>query len=96
MESFSVPGLWDDDHITSIVRDFGLVVFTREGSDPEKYVDNHKILQQHKSNIHIVTAFENDISSTKVREAVKAGKSIDSLVTKEVKEYISEHKLYTL
>lgn len=94
LESFSVPNLWDDDHILSIVRDFGLVVFTREGSNPAQYVDGHKILQEHRDNIHIVTTFANDISSTKVRNAVRAGESIKTLVTDQVEAYIRENKLY--
>ena len=46
LESFSVPDLWADDHVRSIVRDFGLVVMTREGSDPGGYVAGHAILRQ--------------------------------------------------
>ena len=34
--------------IISIVRDYGLVVITREGSNPEKYVYDHDILHQYK------------------------------------------------
>ena len=36
MESFSVPNLWVEDQVRAIARDFGLVVFTREGSNPAK------------------------------------------------------------
>lgn len=34
-ESFNVPNLWKDCDIEEILRDYGLVVITRAGSDPE-------------------------------------------------------------
>ena len=48
IETFSVPGLWQESDITAIVRDYGLVVITREGSNPEKYVYDHDILHQYR------------------------------------------------
>ena len=48
IETFSVPGLWQETDITAIVRDYGLVVITREGSNPEKYVYDHDILHQYR------------------------------------------------
>jgi nicotinate-nucleotide adenylyltransferase len=35
-----------------------------------------------------------DVSSTKIRDYIKNGKPIDSLVLPEIKEYIKEHNLY--
>ena len=64
LETFSVPGLWQDTDVSSleptkslrnlcnqfqiltIVRDYGLVVISREGSDPEKYVYHHDVLHR--------------------------------------------------
>ena len=43
LESFSI---WSDKQIETIARDFGLVVITRVGSNPEQYVDQHPILRQ--------------------------------------------------
>lgn len=95
LESFSVPDLWKPEDMEAIVRDFGLVVITREGSDPTKYVDEHELLSKHKDNIVIVTEnVPNDISSTRIRSAVKAGKSVRFFVEKPVIEYIESNKLY--
>ena len=95
LESFSVPNLWKDEDIEAMVRSFGLVVITREGSNPEQYVDKHPIVSQYKENIFIVKEkITNDISSTKIREAVKDGKSIKFFVDDTVIQYISEHNLY--
>ena len=95
LESFSVPNLWKDEDIEAMVRSFGLVVITREGSNPEQYVDKHPIVSQYKENIYIVKErITNDISSTKIREAVKDGKSIKFFVDDTVIQYISEHNLY--
>ena len=48
IETFSVPGLWQETDITAIVRDYVLVVITREGSNPEKYVYDHDILHHYR------------------------------------------------
>ena len=95
LESFSVPNLWKDEDIEVMVRDFGLIVITREGSNPEQYVEKHPIVNQHKDNIYIVNEkITNDISSTKIREAVKNGNSIKFFVDNSVISYISENRLY--
>ncbi|XP_040580377.1 uncharacterized protein Nmnat [Lepeophtheirus salmonis] len=95
LESFSVPGLWLDDDVEVIVKDFGLVVISREGSNPEKFIYNSDILTKYKNNIHLVTEWiTNDISSTKVRRAMRRNESVKYLIPDEVIEYISEHGLY--
>ena len=93
IESFSVPNLWNEEDIESLVRDFGLIVMTREGSNPVQYIDKHPILNQYKENIHIV--FDpTHISSTMIRNAIKTGISINSSMDNEVIQYISKNKLY--
>ena len=82
-----------DSDIESLVRDFGLIVMTREGSNPAQYIDKHPILNQYKENIHIV--FDpTHISSTMIRNAIKTGISINSSMDNEVIQYISKNKLY--
>ena len=62
--------LWKNEDIESIVKNFGLCVITREGSNPQRYIENHAILKQFSNNFHIITErIANDISSTKIRDA---------------------------
>ena len=39
LESFAVPNLWDEEDIEVILKDFGLVVMTRAGSNPQQFID---------------------------------------------------------
>jgi nicotinate (nicotinamide) nucleotide adenylyltransferase len=95
LESFSVPGLWLEEDINKIVKEHGIVVITREGSNPEQYVENSSILQNMAENIHIVTDWiVNDVSSTKIRNAVSRGESIKYLLPDPVIQYIRNNKLY--
>jgi len=95
LESFAVPGLWNEEDITTIIRDYGIVVISREGSNPQKFIYNSDLLTQYQHNIHIVTEWiANEVSSTKVRTAVKRGNSIKYLVPEEVIDYISKNDLY--
>ena len=95
LESFSVPNLWKNEDIEAIVKHFGLIVITREGSNPEQYVEKHTILKTYKDNIHIVREqITNDISSTRIREAVKRDASIKFFVPDPVIQYINDNKLY--
>ena len=95
LESFSVPNLWKDEDIEAIVKEFGLIVITREGSNPEQYVEKHPIVSKYKDNIHIVREeITNDISSTKIRTAVTKGASIKFFVADEVIQYIADNQLY--
>ena len=95
LESFAVPGLWKEEDMAAIVRDYGLVVITRHGSDPEKFIYESDLLTSYKNNIYIVKEWiYNDISSTKVRCAMRRDESIKYLVADPVIEYIKKHGLY--
>lgn len=95
LESFSVPKLWLEQDITVIARDYGLVVISREGTNPDKYVYEHDILHKYKDNIYLVTErIPNDISSTGVRRAVQRGKSVRFLLPDPVIDYIAQNDLY--
>ena len=96
LESFSVPDLWKPEDMEKIVRDFGLVVVKREGSNPEQYIEGHAMLKKYRNSIHIVTeTVPNDISSTRIRNAVKSKESVKFLVAESVIDYIKSNNLYS-
>ncbi|XP_048744903.2 nicotinamide/nicotinic acid mononucleotide adenylyltransferase 1-like isoform X2 [Ostrea edulis] len=95
LESFGTPGLWADKDIEEIVGKHGLVCITREGSDPRKFIYESDVLTKYQENIIIVTEWIfNDISSTKIRRALRRGESVKYLLQDVVIEYIKENHLY--
>jgi nicotinate (nicotinamide) nucleotide adenylyltransferase len=91
----ATPGLWESADIDAIVRDFGLVVISRSGSNPEKFIYESDQLSRLKANISLVTEWiPNDISSTKIRRSLQRGESVRYLVPDAVLDYIQHHKLY--
>ncbi|XP_069187246.1 nicotinamide/nicotinic acid mononucleotide adenylyltransferase 1 isoform X3 [Procambarus clarkii] len=95
LESFAKPGLWKDEDIEALVGKFGLVVITREGSNPYKFIYESDVLTRHQRNIHIVTEWiANEVSSTKVRRALRRGDSVKYLVQDSVIDYIYKNALY--
>ncbi|KAF0880692.1 NMNA1 adenylyltransferase, partial [Crocuta crocuta] len=96
LESFGIPNLWKSEDITRIVEDYGLVCITRAGNDAEKFIYESDTLWKHRNNIHLVNEWiTNDISSTKIRRALRRGQSIRYLVPDLVREYIEKHDLYS-
>ncbi|KAG8505593.1 Nicotinamide/nicotinic acid mononucleotide adenylyltransferase 1, partial [Galemys pyrenaicus] len=96
LESFGVPNLWKSEDIAQIVGHYGLVCVTRAGNDAQKFIYESDVLWQHQNNIHLVREWvTNDISSTKVRQALRRGLSVRYLVPDLVQEYIEKHGLYS-
>nr|XP_022341479.1 nicotinamide/nicotinic acid mononucleotide adenylyltransferase 1-like isoform X2 [Crassostrea virginica] len=95
LESFGTPGLWADKDIEDIVGKYGLVCITREGSDPRKFIYESDVLTKYQENIIIVTEWIfNDISSTKIRRALRRGESVKYLIQDIVIDYIRDNHLY--
>ncbi|XP_070539948.1 nicotinamide/nicotinic acid mononucleotide adenylyltransferase 1-like isoform X2 [Ptychodera flava] len=95
LESFAVPGLWKEEDIDEIVGKFGIVVINRAGSDPRKFIYDSDALTRLENHIEIVTEWiPNEISSTRVRRALKRRNSVKYLIPDPVIDYIHLHKLY--
>ncbi|XP_066966752.1 nicotinamide/nicotinic acid mononucleotide adenylyltransferase 1 isoform X2 [Macrobrachium rosenbergii] len=95
LESFAKPGLWKDEDIEALVGKYGIVVITREGSNPYKFIYESDVLTKHQKNIHIVTEWiTNEVSSTKVRRALRRGESVKYLVQDSVIDYIYKNALF--
>ncbi|XP_014481145.1 PREDICTED: uncharacterized protein LOC106747775 [Dinoponera quadriceps] len=95
LESFGICGLWLEDDIDAIVGEHGLVVITREGSNPNKFIYDSDILSKHMHNICIVTEWiPNEVSSTRIRRALKRSESVRYLVQDSVIDYIYKNEIY--
>ncbi|XP_034939276.1 uncharacterized protein Nmnat [Chelonus insularis] len=95
LESFAVPNLWAEEDIDAILGQHGLVVITREGSNPNKFIYDSDLLSRHMHNIYIVTEWIcNEVSSTKIRRALKRGESVKYLIQDAVIDYIHNCGLY--
>lgn len=98
--TFNVPDLWQDEDIHAIVGQYGMVVITREGSDPLDTIERSPksdILKMYRNNIVIVEEkIPNMISSTAVRNAIKNGESVRYLIPDPVIQYINDHELYRI
>ncbi|KAG7297556.1 hypothetical protein JYU34_019596 [Plutella xylostella] len=96
LESFATPGLWADDDIEAIVGRHGLVVITRSGSNPDKFIYDSDLLYKHRRNITLITNhIPNEVSSTVLRRLVRRGHSARYLTADPVLEYIRVHALYS-
>ncbi|XP_064534591.1 nicotinamide/nicotinic acid mononucleotide adenylyltransferase 1 [Pseudopipra pipra] len=96
LESFGIPNLWKLEDITEIVEKHGLVCISRAGNNAQKFIYESDILWRHRNNIHLVEEWiPNDISSTKIRRALRRGQSIRYLVPDVVRAYIEKNNLYS-
>ena len=72
---------------------FQMLVFEREG---KLDLPKNPLIEQYSERIHTLEIAENldHISSTKVRQRVRTGQSIEDLVPKEVEDFIKAHNIY--
>ncbi|KAF3423824.1 hypothetical protein E2986_00859 [Frieseomelitta varia] len=95
LESFGIYDLWAEEDIDAIVGEHGLVVITREGSNPNKFIYDSDILSKYMHNIHIVTEWiPNEVSSTRIRRAFKRGESVRYLLQDAVIDYVYKQGIY--
>mmetsp|Transcript_6694 Transcript_6694/g.17022 ORF Transcript_6694/g.17022 Transcript_6694/m.17022 type:complete len:334 (-) Transcript_6694:1230-2231(-) len=107
IETFKVPGLWEAQDLESFVFDHGIVCISRCGYDAEPTLRSIPALNQRsrsgngnskggeEKRVHVV---ENDVlsdlSSTKIREALRERQPVSGLVTPAVEVYIDQNGLY--
>ncbi|GAB1610222.1 nicotinamide/nicotinic acid mononucleotide adenylyltransferase 1-like [Argonauta hians] len=95
LESFAKPGVWKEEDLEAILSKYGIVCITRENSDPRKFIYENDLLNKYQENIFIVPEWiRNDISSTKIRRALRRGESVKFLLQEPVIDYIYQHQLY--
>ncbi|CAG9856202.1 unnamed protein product [Phyllotreta striolata] len=95
LESFGTPGLWADEDLEEIVGQQGLIVITRMNTNPSEFIYNSDLLSKYMANITLVTEWiTNEISSTKIRRALRRNESVRYLVPDRVLEYIYRNNLY--
>ena len=72
---------------------FQMLVFEREG---KLDLPENPLIEQYSKRIHILEIAENldHISSTKVRQRLRTGQSIENLVPKEVADFIKANNIY--
>ncbi|XP_062260333.1 uncharacterized protein LOC133968353 [Platichthys flesus] len=96
LDTFKIPGLWQDEDVEEAVGRFGLVSVSRGGLQPEQTVHESDMLSRHQRNIFLVREWmRNETSATEVRRALRRGQSVKYLIPDSVIEYIHQHKLYT-
>ncbi|KPI93676.1 Nicotinamide mononucleotide adenylyltransferase 1 [Papilio xuthus] len=95
LESFATPGLWSDEDLETIVGKHGLVVVTRAGSDPGRFIYESDMLYKYRKNVILVTNYiANEVSSTVIRRLVRRGESAKYLTDDSVLAYIRQNRLY--
>lgn len=77
-----------------LVSEFGVFVISRDGVDVQTLLQEDSWLKEHVSYYDVVDEAIISASSSEIRANVKAGLSIDGLVSEDVKQYIYEHQLY--
>ena len=74
---------------------FKLYILERDTDCMEEIIQNNELLRKHRQAfIKTKDTIKSNLSSTFVREKIKAGKSIRYLTPDEVISYIKEHQLY--
>ncbi|XP_060899711.1 uncharacterized protein nmnat3 [Labrus mixtus] len=96
LDTFKIPGLWQDDHVEEVAGRFGLVCVSRGGLQPERAVQESDTLSRHSQNIFLVREWvRNETSATEVRRGLRRGLSVKYLIPDSVIDYVHQHNLYT-
>lgn len=81
--------------LEAILGQHGIVVISRSGSNPERFIFDSDLLSKYRRNITIVTNWiANDVSSTLARRFISRNLSVKYLIDDFVIEYVNKHGLY--
>lgn len=100
LQTMSQPGVWSQSDLNHILGTHGLFIIERSGSDISDALAPLKewsdAMGKHwMENIHVVRQLiANDISSTRIRQFLRQGMSVQYLLPNVVIEYIRERGLY--
>ncbi|KAL3982015.1 nicotinate (nicotinamide) nucleotide adenylyltransferase [Acanthocheilonema viteae] len=88
--------LWNTKQVEEVVRDFGVVVVMRANTDPISAIYLADVLHTYQKNIFVIEdeTCPNDISSTRLRTAIRRKESIRYCTSDEVIQYIGDNSLY--
>lgn len=100
LQSMSQPGVWSLSDLDHILGTYGIFVIERSGSVVADALAPLREWSEHRGknwvdNIHVVRQLiANDISSTRIRQFLRQGMSVQYLLPAVVIEYIRIHGLY--
>ncbi|CUS14542.1 unnamed protein product [Tuber aestivum] len=100
LQTMSQPGVWSQSDLNHILTAHGLFIIERSGSDISDALAPLKewsdaMGKDWMENIHVVRQLiANDISSTRIRQFLRQGMSVQYLLPQVVIEYIRERGLY--
>lgn len=81
--------------LETILGQHGIVVITRNGSNPEQFIFNSDLLSRHRRNITLITNWvANEVSSTMTRRLISRGDSVKYLLDDRIVEYIRSKSLF--
>ncbi|RPA93166.1 Nucleotidylyl transferase [Choiromyces venosus 120613-1] len=100
LQTMSQPGVWSLDDLDLIIGSHGIFVIERSGSNVSDALAplnewSEKMGKNWLENIQVVRQLiANDISSTRIRQFLRWGMSVQYLLPNCVIEYLREHQLY--
>eukprot|EP00898_Chlorokybus_atmophyticus_P007187 jgi/Chlat1/746/Chrsp104S08609 len=81
--------------LREILEQHGVVCAARSGLDVGQLVESHEVLRDHKDGIVVIEErIHNSVSSTRIRQELREGRSIKYTLPDSVIQYIREQGLY--
>lgn len=95
IDSFAIPNVWSEEDLIRIIDHYGVLCIERDGKSGRDTVWSSELLYNHRAGIHFIPQYiANEISSTRIRQAIKRGLSTKYLLPDQVIAYIHQHSLY--